>query len=34
MAVTVTNRQNLGASGLIEIIDGLEFEGFGSGGFS
>ncbi len=33
MAVTTTTRPNLGSSGLIEIIDGIEFEGFGSGGF-
>ena len=33
MAIVTTPRPNLGSSGLIEIIDGLEFEGFGSGGF-
>lgn len=33
MAVEVINRPNIGSSGLIEIIDGIEFEGFGSGGF-
>lgn len=33
MTVTVTQRPNIGNSGLIEIIDGLPFEGFGSGGF-
>ncbi|MBA2483492.1 MAG: hemolysin expression modulating protein [Nitrosomonas sp.] len=33
MAVTTIPRPNLGSSGLIEIIDGIEFEGFGSGGF-
>ena len=33
MAVEIINRPNIGSSGLIEIIDGIEFEGFGSGGF-
>lgn len=33
MAVSIRNRENIGSSGLIEIIDGLEFRGFGSGGF-
>ena len=33
MAIEVINRPNIGSSGLIEIIDGIEFEGFGSGGF-
>lgn len=33
MAIITEPRPNLGSSGLIEIIDGLEFEGFGSGGF-
>ncbi|MCB1985037.1 MAG: hemolysin expression modulating protein [Burkholderiales bacterium] len=33
MAVEVINRPNIGSSGLVEIIDGIEFEGFGSGGF-
>lgn len=33
MAVDIINRPNIGSSGLIEIIDGFEFEGFGSGGF-
>lgn len=33
MTVEIINRPNIGSSGLIEIIDGFEFEGFGSGGF-
>ncbi len=33
MAVEKIKRPNLGSSGLVEIIDGIEFEGFGSGGF-
>lgn len=33
MAVAVINRPNIGSSGLVEIIDGIEFTGFGSGGF-
>lgn len=33
MAFDVINRPNIGSSGLIEIIDGIEFTGFGSGGF-
>lgn len=33
MAVVTTPRPNIGSSGLIQIIDGIEFEGFGSGGF-
>lgn len=33
MAVSITNRPNIGSSGIITIIDGLEFTGFGSGGF-
>ena len=33
MAIVTTPRPNLGSSGLIQIIDGIEFEGFGSGGF-
>ncbi|SFP94819.1 Hemolysin-type calcium-binding repeat-containing protein [Nitrosomonas cryotolerans] len=33
MAVTITSRPNIGSSGLIQIIDGEEFVGFGSGGF-
>jgi Ca2+-binding RTX toxin-like protein len=33
MAVVTTPRPNIGSSGLVEIIDGIEFEGFGSGGF-
>ncbi len=33
MAVAVINRPNIGSSGIIEIIDGIEFVGFGSGGF-
>ena len=34
MAVSITNRTNIGSSGIITIIDGEEFTGFGSGGFS
>ena len=33
MAIVTSPRPNIGSSGLIEIIDGIEFEGFGSGGF-
>lgn len=33
MTVAVINRPNIGSSGAIEIIDGSEFIGFGSGGF-
>ncbi|GJL76700.1 MAG TPA: hemolysin expression modulating protein [Nitrosomonas sp.] len=33
MAVEIIPRPNIGSSGIIEIIDGIEFEGFGSGGF-
>ncbi|HBZ30369.1 MAG TPA: hemolysin expression modulating protein [Nitrosomonas nitrosa] len=33
MAITTTLRPNIGSSGLIEFIDGIPFEGFGSGGF-
>ena len=33
MAVAVINRPNVGSSASIEIIDDLEFIGFGSGGF-
>jgi Ca2+-binding RTX toxin-like protein len=33
MTVVTTPRPNLGSSGLVEIIDGIEFDGFGSGGF-
>ncbi len=33
MTVEVIKRPNIGSSGLIEIIDGIEFFGFGSGGF-
>lgn len=33
MAIITEPRPNLGSSGLIQIIDGIEFEGFGSGGF-
>lgn len=33
MAVEKIKRPNVGSSGLIEIIDGKEFTGFGSGGF-
>ncbi|GJL72844.1 MAG: hemolysin expression modulating protein [Nitrosomonas sp.] len=33
MAVITEPRPNIGSSGLIQIIDGIEFEGFGSGGF-
>jgi len=33
MAVVTTPRPNIGSSALVEIIDGIEFEGFGSGGF-
>ncbi len=33
MAIVTTPRPNIDSSGLIEIIDGIEFEGFGSGGF-
>lgn len=33
MTVEVIPRPNIGSSGLIQIIDGLEFKGFGSGGF-
>lgn len=33
MTVAVINRPNIGSSGLVQIIDGIEFTGFGSGGF-
>ncbi len=33
MTITIANRENIGSSGIITIIDGIEFEGFGSGGF-
>jgi len=33
MAIVTEPRPNIGSSGLIQIIDGIEFEGFGSGGF-
>ncbi len=33
MTVTTTPRPNIGSSALVEIIDGIEFVGFGSGGF-
>lgn len=33
MTVQVINRPNIGSSASIEIIDGIEFIGFGSGGF-
>lgn len=33
MAITTNLRPNIGSSGLIEFIDGIPFEGFGSGGF-
>jgi Ca2+-binding RTX toxin-like protein len=33
MPIVTEPRPNLGSSGLIQIIDGIEFEGFGSGGF-
>lgn len=33
MAITIANRENIGSSGIITIIDGIEFAGFGSGGF-
>ncbi|PTR00642.1 hemolysin type calcium-binding protein [Nitrosomonas nitrosa] len=33
MAVITERRPNIGTSGLIEFIDGIPFEGFGSGGF-
>ncbi|PTN11686.1 calcium-binding protein [Nitrosomonas aestuarii] len=33
MAIEILPRPNIGSSGIIEIIDGIEFEGFGSGGF-
>jgi Ca2+-binding RTX toxin-like protein len=34
MAVVITQRQNFTPTGEVEIIDGIEFEGFGTGGFS
>ena len=33
MAIITEPRPNIGSSGLIQIIDDIEFEGFGSGGF-
>lgn len=33
MAVIITQRPNIGSTGIITIIDGIEFAGFGSGGF-
>jgi Ca2+-binding RTX toxin-like protein len=33
MPIVTEPRPNIGSSGLIQIIDGIEFEGFGSGGF-
>ncbi|MCP5246123.1 MAG: hemolysin expression modulating protein [Burkholderiales bacterium] len=33
MTVEIINRPNVSSSGIVEIIDGIEIEGFGSGGF-